>query len=152
MLGTFLVLTGVNEVYGLNVFALNLVMGLGLGLAIDYTLFLVTRFREELAGGAARHAAVRTTMATAGRTVAFSAVTVAAALGTLTVFPLGFARSMGIAGASVAIVAAVASLAVVPRAARDVGHEAAPPQRQGAPRPPRIAGIGSRTASCAGRA
>ena len=49
VLGTFLVLTGVNQVYGLSIFALNLVMGLGIGLAIDYTLFLVTRYREELA-------------------------------------------------------------------------------------------------------
>jgi RND superfamily putative drug exporter len=114
VLGTFLVLTGVNQIYGLNVFALNLVIGLGLGLAIDYTLFLVTRFREELTNGAETRAAVRTTMATAGRTVAFSAATVAAALATLTVFPLGFAQSMGIAGAVVATVAAIASLAVTP--------------------------------------
>jgi uncharacterized membrane protein YdfJ with MMPL/SSD domain len=114
VLGTFLVLTGVNQIYGLNVYALNLVMGLGLGLAIDYTLFLVTRFREELGNGAETRAAVRTTMRTAGRTVAFSAATVAAALAALTVFPLGFAQSMGIAGASVAAVAAVASLAVSP--------------------------------------
>ena len=114
VLGTFLVLTGVNQVYGLNVFALNLVMGLGLGLAIDYTLFVVTRFREELRNGADPQAAVRTTMRTAGRTVAFSAATVAAALATLTVFPLGFAQSMGIAGASVAVVAALVTLAVSP--------------------------------------
>jgi uncharacterized membrane protein YdfJ with MMPL/SSD domain len=114
VLGTFLVLMGVNQVYGLNVYALNLVIGLGLGLAIDYTLFLVTRFREELSGGADTRAAVRTTMATAGRTVAFSAATVAAALATLTVFPLGFAQSMGIAGATVAVVAAVATLTVSP--------------------------------------
>jgi RND superfamily putative drug exporter len=114
VLGTFLVLTGVNQLYGLNVFALNLVIGLGLGLAIDYTLFLVTRFREELGNGSQPRAAVRTTMRTAGRTVAFSAATVAAALATLTVFPLGFAQSMGIAGASVAIVAALASLAISP--------------------------------------
>ncbi|HYZ29389.1 MAG TPA: MMPL family transporter [Thermoleophilaceae bacterium] len=114
VLGTFLVLSGVNELHGLNVFALNLVIGLGLGLAIDYTLFLVTRFREELTGGAEPRAAVRTTMRTAGRTVAFSAATVAAALATLIVFPLGFAQSMGIAGASVAVVAAIVSLAVSP--------------------------------------
>jgi RND superfamily putative drug exporter len=112
VLGTFLVLTGVHEVYALNVFALNLVVGLGLGLAIDYSLFLVTRFREELVADP-QHA-VRTTMVTAGRTVAFSAATVAVALATLTVFPLGFARSMGIAGATVAIVAALASLAIAP--------------------------------------
>ena len=53
VLGTFLVLTGVHQLYGLNIFALNLVIGLGLGLAIDYTLFLVTRFREELGNGTA---------------------------------------------------------------------------------------------------
>ncbi|MDW5594496.1 MMPL family transporter [Conexibacter stalactiti] len=114
VLGTFLVLSGVNEVYGLSIFALNLVIGLGLGLAIDYTLFLVTRFREELGAGASTADAIRTTMSSAGRTVAFSAATVAVALATLTLFPLGFAQSMGIAGASVAIVAAVASLAISP--------------------------------------
>jgi RND superfamily putative drug exporter len=112
VLGTFLVLSGVNQVYGLSVFALNLVIGLGLGLAIDYTLFLVTRYREELARGEAQ--AIRATMATAGRTVAFSAATVAAALITLTVFPQGFLKSMGIAGATVAIVAALAALTISP--------------------------------------
>ena len=114
VLGTFLLLTGVNELHGLNVFALNLVIGLGLGLAIDYTLFLVTRFREEVTRGSEPRAAVAATMRTAGRTVAFSAATVAAALATLIVFPLGFAQSMGIAGAAVAVVAAIASLAVSP--------------------------------------
>ena len=99
VLGTFLALTAVNQVYSLSIFALNLVIGLGLGLAIDYTLFLVTRFREELAKE--NPDAVRTTVRTAGRTVAFSAVTVALALVTLTVFPLGFLKSMGIAGAAV---------------------------------------------------
>jgi len=114
VLGTFLVLSAVNLVYGLNVFALNLVIGLGLGLAIDYTLFLVTRFREELERGGEPGEAVVATMRTAGRTVAFSAATVAVALGTLTLFPLGFAESMGIAGASVAVVAGLTSLAVSP--------------------------------------
>ena len=114
VLGTFLALTGVNQVYGLSVFALNLVIGLGLGLAIDYTLFLVTRFREELAGQGAGAGAVRTTMNTAGRTVAYSAATVAFALITLTVFPLNFLQSMGIAGAVVAVVAGLASLVIAP--------------------------------------
>src|SRR5436190_3561197 len=112
VLGTFLVLTGVNAVYGLNVFALNLVMGLGLGLAIDYSLFLVTRLRDELAAGAAAPQAIRTTMKAAGRTVAFSAATVACALITLPIFPQGFLKSMGIAGATVAIVAATAALVI----------------------------------------
>jgi uncharacterized membrane protein YdfJ with MMPL/SSD domain len=114
VLGTFLVLALVNRVYGLSVFALNLVIGLGLGLAIDYTLFLVTRYREELGARGATPGAIAATMATAGRTVAFSAVTVAAALVTLVVFPQGFLKSMGIAGAVVAIVAALASLVISP--------------------------------------
>jgi RND superfamily putative drug exporter len=114
VLGTFLVLTGVNQVYGLSIFALNLVMGLGIGLAIDYTLFLVTRYREELATQGPTAGAVLTTMRTAGRTVAFSASTVAVALAALTVFPLGFIKSMGLAGATVAVVAAIASLVIAP--------------------------------------
>jgi len=114
VLGTFLALTAVNQVYGLSIFALNLVIGLGLGLSIDYTLFLVTRFREELQGQGPGAGAIRTTMNTAGRTVAYSAVTVAFALITLTVFPLGFLQSMGIAGAVVALVAGLASLVIAP--------------------------------------
>ena len=116
VLGTFLVLTGINAVYGLSVFALNLVIGLGLGLAIDYTLFLLTRYREELDRQGPTFAAVATTMRTAGRTVAFSAVTVTVALATLTVFPMSFLKSMGIAGAVVAVVAAAAALVVSPAA------------------------------------
>jgi uncharacterized membrane protein YdfJ with MMPL/SSD domain len=114
VLGTFLVLSGVNHVYGLSVFALNLVIGLGLGLAIDYTLFLVTRYREELAKRGPTREAIAATMASAGRTVAFSAATVASALITLTVFPQGFLKSMGIAGATVAVVASLAALAISP--------------------------------------
>lgn len=114
VLGTFLALTGVNQVYGLSIFALNLVIGLGLGLAIDYTLFLLTRYREELQRQGPTFAALATTMSTAGRTVAFSAATVAVALITLTVFPMGFLTSMGIAGATVAVVAALASLLITP--------------------------------------
>ncbi len=114
VLGTFLVLTGVNHVYGLSVFALNLVIGMGLGLAVDYTLFLVTRFRQELAAGSDVGDAIATTMMRAGRTVLFSAVTVACALATLTLFPQGFLKSMGIAGAATAIVAAVVSVTVSP--------------------------------------
>ncbi|WP_148613613.1 MMPL family transporter [Nocardioides rubriscoriae] len=114
VLGTFLALAGINQVHGLSVFALNLVIGLGLGLAIDYTLFLLTRYREELDRQGPTYGAVLTTMATAGRTIVFSAATVAVALVTLTVFPLGFLQSMGIAGAVVAVVAAVASLVITP--------------------------------------
>ena len=73
MLGTFLALSGVNHLYGLSVFALNLVIGMGLGLAVDYTLFIVTRYREELAGGAERERGDRDHDVRAGRTVLFSA-------------------------------------------------------------------------------
>lgn len=114
VLGTFTVLRAVNVVYDLNIFALNLVIGLGLGLAIDYTLFMITRYREELASRGPGPEAIAMTMRTAGRTVVFSAVTVAAALASLTLFPLGFLKSMGIAGAVVAVVAAVATLVVSP--------------------------------------
>ncbi|MGZ4242964.1 MAG: MMPL family transporter [Solirubrobacteraceae bacterium] len=114
VLGTFLVLTGVNHVYNLSIFALNLVIGMGLGLAVDYTLFLVTRFRQELAAGSDVGDAIATTMMRAGRTVLFSAVTVACALATLTLFPQGFLKSMGIAGAVTAIVAAVVAVTVSP--------------------------------------
>ena len=114
VLGTFLLLTGVNHFYNLSIFALNLVIGMGLGLAVDYTLFLVTRFRQELAAGATVGAAIATTMSRAGRTVLFSAATVACALATLTLFPQGFLKSMGMAGAATAIVAALAAVTVTP--------------------------------------
>jgi uncharacterized membrane protein YdfJ with MMPL/SSD domain len=130
VLGTFLVLTGVNQVYGLSIFALNLVIGLGLGLAIDYTLFLLTRYREELDRQGPTTDAILTTMRTAGRTVAFSASTVAVALAALTVFPLGFIKSMGLAGATVAVVAAVAALTVTPAMFGLWGAELARKQRR----------------------
>ncbi len=114
VLGSFLVLTAVNHVYGLSVYALNLVIGMGLGLSIDYALFIVTRFREELSAGAEVPAAIATAIDRAGRAVLFSATTVALALATLTVFPLGFAISMGIAGSITALVAAGAALVVSP--------------------------------------
>jgi uncharacterized membrane protein YdfJ with MMPL/SSD domain len=114
VLGTFLVMRGVNELYGLSLYALNLVIGLGLGLAVDYTLFIVTRFREELAAGRETADAIAQTMRHAGRTILFSAATVAAALATLTLFPLEFLKSMGLAGAICALVAAAAAVCISP--------------------------------------
>jgi RND superfamily putative drug exporter len=111
---TFLLLRGINEFNELSIFCLNLVIGLGLGLAIDYTLFLLTRYREELERSGPGPKAIRDTLNTAGRTVAFSALTVALAMATLTVFPLNFLQSMGIGGAAVAAIAAIASLTIAP--------------------------------------
>ncbi len=87
-----------NSAVTISVFALNLVTGAGLGLAIDYSLLLLSRYREELVRHGPGAQALRTTVATAGRTVAFSAVTVAAAFASLLVFPLAFLRSMAIGG------------------------------------------------------
>ena len=122
VLGTFLVLTGRQPGLRPQLFALNLVIGLGLGLAIDYTLFLVTRFREELGHGAEPRAAVRATMAHRRAHRRLLGRHRRRRARTLTVFPLGFAQSMGIAGASVAVVAAIASLADLARAVRDLGR------------------------------
>ena len=97
-----------------SIFALNLVTGLGLGLAIDYSLFIVSRYREELARVGPGLEALRRTLATAGRTVLFSSLTVAGALASLVVFPQNFLFSMGLGGAAVALVAAAISLIVLP--------------------------------------
>jgi RND superfamily putative drug exporter len=114
VLGAFSALRVINTELALSSFALNLVIGVGLGLAVDYSLLLVWRFREELSRGADPDAALATTLATAGRTVTFSAVTVAAALLTLTLFPQRFLISMGIGGAAVALVAGLCSVLLLP--------------------------------------
>ena len=94
-------------------FALNLVTGMGLGLAIDWSLLVVSRYREEL-GRRRREAAVTRTIATAGRTVVFSALTVAAAMASLLVFPQRFLFSMGVGGVLVALVGGTVALVVLP--------------------------------------
>ncbi|MDX6587370.1 MAG: putative drug exporter of the superfamily [Solirubrobacterales bacterium] len=114
IVSTFLLLTVASELGSISIFALNLVTGLGLGLAIDYSLFVVSRYREEIAKSGAGIEALRRTMATAGRTVAYSSVTVAGALAALAIFPQRFLYSMGIGGALVALAAALISLTVLP--------------------------------------
>ena len=114
IVSTFLLLTVASELGSISIFALNLVTGLGLGLAIDYSLFVVSRYREEIAKSGPGIQALRRTMATAGRTVAYSSITVAGALAALAVFPQRFLYSMGIGGALVALAAAVISLTVLP--------------------------------------
>ena len=112
--GTFLGLRLVNEATLLSIYALNLAIALGLGLAIDYSLFIVSRYREELARSGPGREALQRTLATAGRTIVFSSLTVAAALLSLTIFPQRFLYSMGISGALTALVAASVSLIVLP--------------------------------------
>ncbi|MBV9212809.1 MAG: MMPL family transporter, partial [Actinobacteria bacterium] len=111
---TFLALRGLSELMHLSVFALNLVTGLGLGLAIDYSLFIVSRYREEIAKRGAGLDAMAATLRTAGRTVLFSSLTVAAALASLLVFPQNFLYSMGVGGTLVALLAAAVALVVLP--------------------------------------
>ncbi len=114
VLGSFVILRLVNEQLSLSSFALNLVIGLGLGLAVDYSLLLVWRFREELSEGAEVRNALATTLRTAGRTITFSAATVAAAMLTLTLFPQRFLISMGIGGAATALVSCATALLAMP--------------------------------------
>jgi uncharacterized membrane protein YdfJ with MMPL/SSD domain len=111
---TFLLLRLVDQFTPISVFALNLVSGMGLGLGIDYSLFVLYRYREELAGGATTQLAIARTLQTAGRTVLFSSLTVAAALTSLLVFPIRFLSSMGVGGALVALCDGAVALLVLP--------------------------------------
>ncbi len=114
IVATFLALRIVASFVDISVFALNLVTGLGLGLAIDYSLFMVSRYREEAAKSGFGRQALRRTMQTSGRTILFSSITVAVALASLAIFPQRFLYSMGIAGALVALLAAMLALLVLP--------------------------------------
>jgi uncharacterized membrane protein YdfJ with MMPL/SSD domain len=114
IVATFFVLRIISGVVDISVFALNFTTGMGLGLAIDYSLFMVSRYREEAAGSGYGPQALTRTLRTAGRTIIFSSLTVAAAVASLIVFPQNFLYSMGIAGAIVALVAATLALTVLP--------------------------------------
>jgi RND superfamily putative drug exporter len=114
IVGTFLILRLASEVGSISIFALNLTTALGLGLAIDYSLFIVSRYREEIAKDGPGLPAMRRVLATSGRTVFFSSLTVAAALASLLVFPQRFLYSMGLGGSLVALFAALISLTVLP--------------------------------------
>jgi RND superfamily putative drug exporter len=121
VLGTFAVLQLVNSFTDVSVYALNLTTALGLGLAIDYSLFIVSRFREELHHGWSREDALARTLQTAGRTVLFSGLTVAVSLAALLVFPLAFLRSFAWAGMAVVALAAIGSIIVLPAALAVLG-------------------------------
>jgi RND superfamily putative drug exporter len=122
ILATLAVLWIVGSLTNVSIYALNLTTALSLGLAIDYSLLMVNRYREELAAGQEVEAAVRRSVATAGRTIVFSAATVAAALAALLVFPVYFLRSFAYAGISVVVVATIGALVILPALLNQLGY------------------------------
>lgn len=114
ILGTLFVLRIMSTFVGTSVFALNIATGLSLGLAVDYALLMVSRYREEIGHGGATRAAHRRTVQTAGRTAIFSGITVAAAMAALVFMPQRFLYSMAVAGASVAVLSSIIAILVVP--------------------------------------
>jgi RND superfamily putative drug exporter len=122
IVGTFLVLLLLNKVTEVSVFSLNLTTGMGLGLAIDYSLFIVSRYREEMAAGYEPDVAVVRTVRTAAKTVAFSALTVSASLCALLVFPMSFLRSFAYAGCAVSLLAGLYAVVVLPAMLAALGH------------------------------
>jgi putative drug exporter of the RND superfamily len=122
VVGTLFALRLLNSVTPVSIFAVNLTTVLGLGLAIDYSLFIVSRFREELEAGRDVEAALEETLAHAGRSIAGSALTMAAAASALLVFPLMFLRSFAYAGIAVSALAGLAALVVLPAVLALLGH------------------------------
>jgi RND superfamily putative drug exporter len=114
IIGTTAVLRGFTLFTDVSVFALNLTTAMGLALAIDYTLLIINRYREEVQAGRERDDALVVTVTTAGRTVMFSAVTVAFSLAAMAIFPMYFLRSFAYAGLAVVALAAAAALIVAP--------------------------------------
>jgi len=127
MVGALALVRAITNFTEVSIFSVNVISLLGIGLAIDYALFVVSRFREELAllpadDPDAAATAVRRTMSTAGRTVLFSGLTVAAAMSSLLIFPQAFLKSMGYGGMAAVLVAMVAALTVLPATLRLLGR------------------------------
>ncbi|MFV8050153.1 MMPL family transporter [Mycobacterium sp. 48b] len=116
ILGSLAVLRGFTMVTDVSIFALNLTVAMGLALAIDYTLLIVSRYRDELADGVDPDRALVRTMVTAGRTVLFSAMTVALSMVAMVLFPMYFLKSFAYAGIAVVGLAAFAAIVVAPAA------------------------------------
>jgi len=112
--GAFLILLGLSHATEISSYSVNVVTMLGLGLAVDYSLLVVSRFREERAGGLDLPLALERTLASAGRTVAFSGLTVAVSLAGLLVFAEPFLRSLAWGGIGVVLVAMLAAITLVP--------------------------------------
>ena len=122
VLGAFTLVRVLTLFTTVSIFSLNIITILGMGLAVDYGLFMVSRFREELDRGRTVPDAVSRTVATAGRTVAVSGVLVALALSSLMIFPQVLLHSMGLGGAAAVLVAMLASLTVLPALLAVLGH------------------------------
>ncbi|HJU01746.1 MAG TPA: MMPL family transporter [Actinomycetes bacterium] len=141
--GALLILLGVSEVADISAYSVNVITMLGLGLAVDYSLLVISRFREERGAGLEIPEAIERTLATAGRTVAFSGLTVAASLCGLLAFAEPFLRSLAWGGIGVVLVAMVAALTLVPallglwgrriRPGRTVGGSGGLKERSGNP-------------------
>ncbi|HEX2314429.1 MAG TPA: MMPL family transporter [Thermomonospora sp.] len=120
--GSLALLRGVVAFTEVSTFASNIVLVMGLGLGVDYGLFVIFRFREELRRGAEVDVAVIRTVRTAGRTVLFSGATVAASLAVLFAFPFPFLSSFAYAGVAVVLTAVVGALVVLPAALMLLGR------------------------------
>jgi RND superfamily putative drug exporter len=114
VIGTLLALLAISSVTEVSVFSLNLTSGLGLGLSVDYGLFVVSRYREELGKGVSTRVAVGRTMQTAGRTIAFSALTVMISLMALLLFPQAYVASFAYAGVAVVAIAGISAVVLLP--------------------------------------
>ena len=116
ILGSMSVLRLITFATDVSIFALNLSIAMGLALAIDYTLLIISRYRDELADGVPRERALIRTMATAGRTVVFSATTVALSMVAMLLFPMYFLKSFAYAGVATVGFAALAAIVITPAA------------------------------------
>lgn len=121
--GSFFVLYILTQFTDVSIFALNLITGLGLGLGIDYALLIVNRFREELARTNDVAASITRTVATAGKTVFSSGITVALVLASMLLFPQYFLKSFAYAGVSVVLFAVLASVVALPAVLAMLGHK-----------------------------
>jgi RND superfamily putative drug exporter len=121
IVGTMAMLRGLGLLTNVSIYALNMTTAMGLALAIDYSLFIVSRYREEIRRGVDPDDAIRTTMRTAGRTVLFSALTVGLSLAALMVFPMYFLRSFAYAGIGVVSLATIAALLLLPAMLKVLG-------------------------------
>ncbi|GGL86438.1 MMPL family transporter [Micromonospora yangpuensis] len=114
ILGAFVAVRLVNLFTDVSIFAINVITLIGLGMAVDYSLFVVSRFREEVANGRGTADAIARTMVTAGRTVLVSGLTIALAMASLLIFPQAFLRSIALGGMAAVLVAMLGALTVLP--------------------------------------